>query len=280
MNRPAAPHGPDRATGTIYKLVDPRDGTIRYIGQTLRTLKNRHKEHLTKNKTPGIWLWVKELEKAGMQPAILAVETDVLADDLDAREQAQIRAHLEQGCPLLNHPHAYNGEHITDLFTRPPATPPDPARLPEPSGYAKWLRARRLRFQIVAFRANLVLALAVIVAGLVIGRPWEGVVIGFGIALATPFATSDERAVLGGYVRGGLIVGGWITVWTGESLVVTGAALQGSSAWYIVGTVLVILTCLGVRHSVVRGVDLSKPIEQADLDPETGVPRAATEPTA
>lgn len=33
-------------TGTIYALVDPRDGAVRYIGQTTKTLAERLAGHV------------------------------------------------------------------------------------------------------------------------------------------------------------------------------------------------------------------------------------------
>lgn len=81
---------------TIYALVDPRDGRVRYIGRTSQSLVERLQGHCDyaaryRSQTP-LMRWLRELLAAGISPRIraLAVVSDVLAD---AAEHQYIAAH-------------------------------------------------------------------------------------------------------------------------------------------------------------------------------------------
>ncbi len=59
-------------TGTIYGLVDPRDGTVRYVRQTTRSLAVRLAGHLTKP-APRVGAWFEELRVGGVDPDIVSL---------------------------------------------------------------------------------------------------------------------------------------------------------------------------------------------------------------
>lgn len=84
--------------GTVYALTDPRDGTTRYIGQTIQTLPER----LRGRYAPRVRAWIAELRSAGLAPQITAVRENVPADDLLAAESEEITRIIAAGGTLLN----------------------------------------------------------------------------------------------------------------------------------------------------------------------------------
>lgn len=89
------------ATGTVYALIDPRDGATRYIGQTTRSLPIRLAGHLS---TPAMSIaaWILELKAAGIKPAIAPLHQDVPASILLRLEREEITRRLLEGEDLLN----------------------------------------------------------------------------------------------------------------------------------------------------------------------------------
>lgn len=102
----------------FYKLVDPRDSSIRYIGQTRQALTTRLKGHVrdtyrqdgrepTKKN-----LWLQELLQSGYEPNIIPLEEVILTkSEADDREIRWIYYHWQRGHQLTNTIH-------TDLFIR------------------------------------------------------------------------------------------------------------------------------------------------------------------
>ena len=93
----------------IYSLKDPRDGTVRYIGQTRRGLAARLKQHLVwARKYPGSSVekgtWLRELVAAGLSPVVELI-TEVPDDQADDVEISYIR-HFEQFAPITNVDHS------------------------------------------------------------------------------------------------------------------------------------------------------------------------------
>ncbi|MFB7908410.1 hypothetical protein ACFC1T_18435 [Kitasatospora sp. NPDC056076] len=91
-------------TGSIYSLSDPRDGKIRYIGQTRQPLPQRKEQHINDPTNPAMGVWIGILVGQGLEPKISQV-IRVPVDDLDRVEKEQIVLHHRRGHPLLN------GEH-------------------------------------------------------------------------------------------------------------------------------------------------------------------------
>ncbi|MEU8834871.1 hypothetical protein [Streptomyces sp900116325] len=96
----------------VYRLSDPRDGTIRYVGQTTKSLDERLVGHLASPTNPAMRAWISLLGKQGMIPAITAVAT-VDAAQLDAEEKRHIEEHIRKGHRLFNAPHYHR--HLRDL---------------------------------------------------------------------------------------------------------------------------------------------------------------------
>jgi hypothetical protein len=88
-------------TGTVYVLVDPRGDTIRYVGQTTRTVAQRFSGHLSSRGVP-VADWIAELRALGLRPTARPIVENVPNAELLTVEQEQIEAHYEQGWPLLN----------------------------------------------------------------------------------------------------------------------------------------------------------------------------------
>lgn len=93
----------------IYLLIDPRDGTARYLGQTVRP-ETRLKEHLypAKYKLKRGFpfyrqknLWIKEVLEAGMEPQ-LKVAFSCSHENANAIETELMRGLLEAGYNLIN----------------------------------------------------------------------------------------------------------------------------------------------------------------------------------
>lgn len=89
-------------TGVIYGLFDPRDGQLRYVGQTIRDLRWRLKEHRNDVRR---WskrlIWIKHLKKLGLKPVVRILAEHPLAELDDAEIQA-IAAIRSTGAVLFN----------------------------------------------------------------------------------------------------------------------------------------------------------------------------------
>lgn len=105
-------------TGTVYTLTDPRDGTIRYVGKTMKSLPERLAGHLASPTNPAMRLWISTLGTQKLIPAITLVSTAAEAQ-LGAEEERLIRKHIDDGHRLLNSP--YYHQHITDLTEAVPS---------------------------------------------------------------------------------------------------------------------------------------------------------------
>lgn len=90
------------ATGTIYGLVDPRDGQTRYVGQTKRTLPARLRGHYSKPTSPRVKLWLDELLAAGLKPHPVPIREGIPAAELAAAEREEITRIMVTGGSLLN----------------------------------------------------------------------------------------------------------------------------------------------------------------------------------
>lgn len=89
---------------SIYGLVDPRTGQLRYIGQTKRTVAKRLVDHLfsSKNKSNHKECWIAGIVSGGLVPEVFVVElaeTKELADEYEIHHIAQFRS---IGCDLVN----------------------------------------------------------------------------------------------------------------------------------------------------------------------------------
>jgi hypothetical protein len=87
----------------IYKLIDPRDDSIRYIGQTRRPAQ-RLRDHINSSAryVGPFGEWLRELKADNLKPImkrIKFVERDWYPQ---SEERVEIEKHLKLGHPLLN----------------------------------------------------------------------------------------------------------------------------------------------------------------------------------
>lgn len=109
-----------KKTGTVYALVDPRDGTERYIGATKKTLKQRLSGHMKGAQTaPAVRNWITELDGCGgLAPEIRPIAEDVPEADLAYRETQEITIRLGAGLPLLNKVSTVPGRQLLERRRR------------------------------------------------------------------------------------------------------------------------------------------------------------------
>jgi len=100
--------------GFIYTLSDPRDGTVRYVGKTMKPLSERLAGHLSSPTNPAMRLWINTLGAQQMIPTITMVAT-VPEAQLGGEEDRLIRKHAKNGHRLFNAP--YYHQHLDDLTT-------------------------------------------------------------------------------------------------------------------------------------------------------------------
>jgi DNA-binding transcriptional regulator YiaG len=87
---------------TIYGLIDPRHGCLRYIGRTKQVLHNRLISHLSAARCQQKWYctrWIAQLLAEGHQPLIWALETTA---EPHIRERFWIVHYRSAGCDLTN----------------------------------------------------------------------------------------------------------------------------------------------------------------------------------
>lgn len=88
-------------TGFIYGLVDPRNGAVCYVGQTICKLSKRLVEHCAAPHTKALCKWVNELEREGLKPLIELLE-EVPRECLNAYEDYWMGEMAYRGMYLLN----------------------------------------------------------------------------------------------------------------------------------------------------------------------------------
>ncbi len=102
------------STGTVYALVDPRDGKLRYIGQTRQPLAQRLRGHLGRPAS-AVGRWIEELRAADLQPQIVAIRVNVPVEDLRAAECEEIIRIIGAGDVLLNDQSTAEGRELNRL---------------------------------------------------------------------------------------------------------------------------------------------------------------------
>lgn len=86
---------------TIYALVDPRNGAVRYVGQTMN-IESRLQGHLCdRNRTTAKGAWIRELCSHGLRPRL--VELAIVPAHLAAQEEVRwIERWRRAGADLTN----------------------------------------------------------------------------------------------------------------------------------------------------------------------------------
>lgn len=88
----------------IYSLIDPRDGSHRYVGKTVRPLRARlvsHKQAAMRGNLP-VNRWARKVAHIKFGPEINWLETVEVGDDWAAREKFWIAEFRNRGERLLN----------------------------------------------------------------------------------------------------------------------------------------------------------------------------------
>ena len=89
---------------TIYALVDPRNGDVRYVGQSVSVLLNqRRAAHIKGEGTLAKRAWTAELHAAGLEPVLVVLHHVTFG--ADAAERSWIRHFAAMGAPLFNRQH-------------------------------------------------------------------------------------------------------------------------------------------------------------------------------
>ena len=53
---------------SIYALLDPRDGSVRYVGVTSQSLDARLRQHIERPSNYGVKMWVRDLKESAREP--------------------------------------------------------------------------------------------------------------------------------------------------------------------------------------------------------------------
>lgn len=87
---------------TVYGLYSPKDGLIRYIGQTTKRVPVRLRQHLQTAREGGCWpvaKWLRKLIREGHEVKIVALAENAEWNVTEIQTIARYRA---EGFPLLN----------------------------------------------------------------------------------------------------------------------------------------------------------------------------------
>lgn len=91
---------------SIYKLVDPTNQAVMYIGATSHTLKTRLNSHVAEARRIN-WtdksIWINGLIKRGLLPRIVLIDQIYgFNDDAERLENLYIKSVIDSGAKLLN----------------------------------------------------------------------------------------------------------------------------------------------------------------------------------
>src|SRR5437667_5019066 len=94
-----------QVTVWVYALVDPRDGRIRYVGQTQVSVNVRVREHMRKCTNPKnnkhSARWLRQLAASNLQPSYMILDVGD-ARTTDALEEFYVASLREAGFDLTN----------------------------------------------------------------------------------------------------------------------------------------------------------------------------------
>lgn len=89
----------------VYALVDPRDRSIRYVGETVRSLHARVAQHLraaNEKTTPPVNAWIRGILSSGSKPVSIVIEELGCKQDMHDAEAYWIAQFRAMGADLLN----------------------------------------------------------------------------------------------------------------------------------------------------------------------------------
>jgi hypothetical protein len=88
---------------TIYKLIDPTDNKIRYVGLTFNTLKERLKSHRSEKSKSHKCYWITKLKSQGLDPIIESIEENISSYETACEREIYFIEHYKSiGCDLTN----------------------------------------------------------------------------------------------------------------------------------------------------------------------------------
>jgi hypothetical protein len=93
-------------SGVIYELLDPRNMSCRYVGQSF-DVEKRKKQHLQVYSYQGnypLFEWKGELARLKLTPILSIIESNVSATSINERERYWCQRRSNDGCVLLNRP--------------------------------------------------------------------------------------------------------------------------------------------------------------------------------
>lgn len=91
--------------GSIYALLDPRSGAVRYVGMTVETPERRRNRHIyvSKRRKTHCANWVRSLVSHGLEPILMVIEKGVPSEILAELEVEWIAFFRLTGADLTNH---------------------------------------------------------------------------------------------------------------------------------------------------------------------------------
>lgn len=87
----------------IYKLIDPVDGSVRYVGLTMNSLNQRLKSHRNEKSKSHKSAWIESLKSKGNTPVIELIEEVYSYEQACDREIFWIDKLKQEGHKLTNH---------------------------------------------------------------------------------------------------------------------------------------------------------------------------------
>ncbi len=104
---------------TIYKLIDPTDNKIRYIGLTFNSLKERLKSHRNEKGKSHKCYWIKKLKLNGMEPIIESIEENISSYEVACEREIYFMDYFRSiGCDLTNSATGGNKNKKMSIKTR------------------------------------------------------------------------------------------------------------------------------------------------------------------
>jgi hypothetical protein len=90
---------------SVYGLIDPRNGDLRYVGKTTVRVLKRRAQHVESSKTKQTRCarWVRSLRRLGLKPEVVVFETHDTEAALSESERFFISYMRWLGCNLTNH---------------------------------------------------------------------------------------------------------------------------------------------------------------------------------
>jgi hypothetical protein len=90
--------------GSVYELLDPRDGSCRYVGMTFNVAARERSHADSRSFQWSLSDWKCELNSIGLRPVMRVIESGIKAEDILERERHWCRERVSSGARLLNKP--------------------------------------------------------------------------------------------------------------------------------------------------------------------------------